>query len=418
MPVPPPNQLSRRVFSCRLLLVLLSAVFVTAQPVPKITDLKPTVILVSIDGFRYDYLDRGNTPNLQSIAKRGVRAEWMTPSFPTKTFPNHYTIVTGLYPEHHGIVGNDFWDNDRQQMYKHDKPIALDGSWWGGEPIWLTAERQGIKAGTLFWPGAEALIQGKHATYWHRYEHDMPVDQRAQIILDWIDKSPSERPQLLTLYFHHVDTAGHDYGPDSPEVNDAMKKVDGALGLLLHGLRARGIEKQVNIIVVSDHGMVSTPVDKKIFIDDYIDPKSLRLVVTGQYLSANPVNGDTDAAIAALRKAPHLTVYRKCEMPARFHYCDNKRIDQIIGIPDEGWEIYTREKFANEKKHSAAGHGFDNMLPRMRATFVAAGPGLMSGKRIAAFPNVDVYSLLCHLLGIQPALNDGTLEPFRSVLRK
>jgi predicted AlkP superfamily pyrophosphatase or phosphodiesterase len=220
------------------------------------------------------------------------------------------------------------------------------------------------------------------------------------------------------LYFHHVDTAGHDYGPDSPEVNGAIQKVDGALGLLLLGLRARGIEKQVNIIVVSDHGMIRTPADQKILIDDYIDPAALRLVVTGQYLSANAVDGDVDSAIAALRKAPHLTVYKKCEMPARFHYCENKRIDPIIGIPDEGWEIYTRNKLAKEKKHSAAGHGFDNMLPRMRATFVTAGPGLKRNKRIPGFPNVDVYALMCHLLGVKPAPNDGSLDPFRNVLRK
>jgi predicted AlkP superfamily pyrophosphatase or phosphodiesterase len=409
---------TRRSFLWAVLFVLVSGAFASTRLVSKITDLKPTVILVSVDGFRYDYLDRGLTPNLMRIARSGVRAEWMQPSFPTKTFPNHYTIVTGLYPEHHGIVGNDFWDNDRQEMYRHDKAVALDGAWWGGEPVWLTAERQGIKAGTLFWPGAEAAIQGQHATYWSKYEHEMPVDRRVQIILAWLDKPVAERPQLLTLYFHHVDTAGHDFGPDSPEVNAAMQKVDGALGLLLQGLRMRGIEKQVNLIVVSDHGMISTPVSQKLFLDDYIDPSALRLVVTGQYLSANALNGDTDAAVAALRKVPHLVVYKKCAMPERFHYCDNQRIDQIIGIPDEGWEITTREKFAKEKKHSVAGHGFDNALPRMRATFIARGPGLKSNKRIPAFPNVDVYELMCHLLGIQPAPNDGTLAPFGTVLRK
>jgi predicted AlkP superfamily pyrophosphatase or phosphodiesterase len=408
---------SRRHFLWQLLFVLVSAAFASAQSTKKITDLKPTVLLISIDGFRADYIDRGFTQNLQRIAKGGVRAEWMQPSFPAKTFPNHYAIVTGRYPEHHGIVGNDFWDNDRQQMYKSNNVVALDGAWWGGEPIWLTSEKQGIKAGTLFWPGAEAPIQGKHATYWTKYQHDMPMEQRVNAILGWLDKPVAERPQMLTLYFHHVDTAGHEFGPESPEVNGVMNQVDGAIGLLLQGLRARGIEKQVNIIVVSDHGMTPTSPDKRIILDDYIDPATLRIVVGGQYLSANAVNGNVDEAIAALRKAPHLTVYKKCEMPARFHFCDNKRIDQIIGIPDEGWEIGTRAKFASLKP-SLGGHGFDNALPRMRATFIARGPGLKSNKRIPGFPNLDVYELMCHLLGIQPAPNDGTLDPFRNVLRK
>jgi predicted AlkP superfamily pyrophosphatase or phosphodiesterase len=412
------KHLTRRSFLFRLRFILIFGAFASAQSIQKVTDLKPTVILISIDGFRYDYLDRGLTPNLTRIAKDGVRAEWMRPSFPTKTFPNHYSIVTGLYPEHHGIVGNDFWDNDRQQMYEYDNPIALDGAWWGGEPIWLTAERQGITAGTLFWPGAEAAIQGKHATYWKKYEHAMPVNERVQTIIQWLDKPVAERPQLLTLYFHQVDTAGHDFGPESPEVNAAIRKVDGALGLLLSALSARGIEKHVNIVVVSDHGMVPTPLDQKILIDDYIDPAALKIVVAGTYLSANAANGDTDAAIAALRKAPHVTVYKKCEMPERFHYCSNPRINEIIAIPDEGWEIVSREKFRNQKKHSAAGHGFDNALPHMRATFIARGPGLKSNKRIPGFPNIDVYELVCHLLGIKPAPNDGTLDPFRTVLRK
>jgi predicted AlkP superfamily pyrophosphatase or phosphodiesterase len=410
------NHLPRRRLLSQVLFVLIYCPFASGETVQKLADLKPTVLLISIDGFRADYLDRGVTPNLLRIAKSGVRAEWMQPSFPTKTFPNHYTIVTGLYPEHHGIVGNEFWDPESSRQFKYNKPTAMESQWWGGEPIWLTAEKQGIKAGTLFWPGAEVQHRGQRATYWMRYQHEMPNAERVRNILRWLDKPSDERPQLLTLYFHVVDTAGHDHGPDSPQLTAALKDVDITIGTLLDGLRQRGIDRQVNLVIVSDHGMAFSRPEQKIFLEDYVDLGALQVAVWGQVLSAAATDGNHEALIASLQKLPHATVYKKCELPERLHYCKNPRISPVIVIADEGWAITTRKHTA-ENSHDYGMHGYDNALPSMRALFIASGPGLKRNKRLPGFPNVDVYELMCHLLGIKPAQNDGTLGSFRTVLR-
>jgi predicted AlkP superfamily pyrophosphatase or phosphodiesterase len=400
-----------------LLVVLLGGVSAAGQPPTRITDLQPTVLLISIDGFRADYLDRGVTPNLIRIAKSGVRAEWMQPAFPTKTFPNHYTIVTGLYPEHHGIVGNEFWDPENGKQFKYNQPVALETQWWGGEPIWITAEKQGVKAGTLFWPGAEVQHNGQRASHWMRYQHEMPNRERVRRILAWLDKPANERPQLLTMYFHMVDTAGHDHGPDSPQLMAALKAVDASLGALLDGLRQRGIERQVNLVIVSDHGMAYSRPEQKIFLEDYMDLAGVQVAVWGQVLSIASADGNHEALIASLQKLPHAKVFKKCDLPERLHYCRNPRISPVIVMADEGWEVTTREHTA-KNSHDYGMHGYDNALPSMRALFIARGPGLKSNKRIPGFANIHVYALMCQLLGIQPAPNDGSLDPFRTVLRK
>ncbi|MBI2683576.1 MAG: alkaline phosphatase family protein [Acidobacteriales bacterium] len=395
------------------------AVLAPAQtPVRKIRDLKPTLLLVSIDGFRADYLDRGITPNLSRLAKSGVRAKWMTPAFPSKTFPNHYTIVTGLYPEHHGIVGNDVWDPDFQAKFTYNKPMAIESRWWWGEPIWNTAERQGMKAGSMFWPGSDAEIGGLRPSEWRTYEHKMPPEDRVAVILSWLDKPVKDRPRMLTLYFSDVDSAGHDYGPDSPELTAAVWKIDRMIGLLQAGFRQRGIEGQVNVIVVSDHGMIPTPADQKIFLEDIVDPASLRVVTWGQLLSVEALDGNNEALYQKLRRIPHATAYRKGEMPARFHYSEGRRIPPVLVLADGGWEITTRKRLADRTMVEVASHGYDNELPQMRALFVAAGPAFRPGRTIPGFPNVDVYPLLCRILGLEPAKNDGSLAPFLPVLKK
>ena len=398
-----------------LLALLLIALGAAAQTPRSISDLKPTLILISIDGFRYDYLDKYSPPNLQSLAATGVRAAALQPSFPTYTFPNHYTIVTGLYPAHHGIVANEMYDPGFDTTFVYKDPTATEARWWGGEPIWVTADKQGQKTASVFWPGSAAPIEGVRPDYWEPFDAKVSPDQRADKILGWLDLPAEQRPTFLALYFDQVDHEGHEAGPDSPQVRDAVSSVDAAIGRLLNGLRQRGIEERVNIIVVSDHGMAPTPPKQAIFIDDYIDLRRVRVVTRGQLFTLWPARGEMDAIFTQLRKVPHARVYRREKVPARWHYSGNARIAPIMLLADEGWTITDRE-YAKSHELKQGGHGYDNNLPSMQATFIAHGPAFKPGTKLPAFSNVDVYELMAYLLRLKPARNDGTLKVFRPVL--
>jgi len=406
----------RRVRSALLIVLLLCAVGLAQQQAPpRITDLKPTIILISIDGYRYDYLDKYPTPNLQQLAASGVRAESMQPSVPTYTFPNHYTLVTGLYPAHHGIVGNEFYDPSFNATFSYKDASATEGRWWSGEPIWVTAHRQGQKTASMFWPGSSATVAGLRPDHWETFDAKVTPDQRVDKILGWLDLPARERPAFLALYFEQVDHAGHEYGPDSPQVRDAVAQVDAAIGRLVDGMRQRGIERQVNIIVVSDHGMANTP--HVIFIDDYIDPRTVRIVNRGPFFTLWPRQDENDAIFAKLQKVPHARAYRRENVPARWHFSGNPRIAPIFLLADEGWVITDRE-YAATHKLNAGGHGYDNNLTSMQATFIAYGQAFKPGSKLPAFPNIDVYDLMAYLLHLKPAKNDGTLKVFEPVLVK
>ena len=398
-----------------LVLLLIAVAWAQEQLSRPITDLKPTLILISIDGFRYDYLDKYSAPALQHLAATGVRAQAMQPSFPTYTFPNHYTIVTGLYPAHHGIVGNEMYDPGFDATFVYKDPVATEGRWWGGEPIWVTAEKQGQKTAALFWPGSTAPIAGKRPDHWEPFDAKVTPDRRVDMVLGWLDLAAEQRPTFLALYFDQVDHEGHEGGPDSPQVRDAVAQVDAAIGRLVEGLRQRGIERQVNIIVVSDHGMTATPPQQVLYLDDYIDPRGVRVITRGQLFTLWPPPGETDAVFAQLRKVPHAHVYRREKVPARWNYSGNPRIAPIILLADEGWNI-TDHEYAKTHALKPGGHGYDNNLPSMQATFIAHGPAFRQGSKLPAFPNVDVYDLMAYLLHLKPAHNDGTLKVFRPAL--
>ena len=386
----------------------------------EITDLKPTVILISVDGFRYDYFGKTPMPNFDWLIAHGARAQYMIPSFPTKTFPNHYTIVTGLYPAHHGIIANNMWDPDLQTSFKTaDRKQVKDRRWWGGEPIWVTAQKQGQKTAPLYWPGSEADVQGIWADYREDFNEKTTPEYRVDKLMSWLDQPQEQRPTFLTLYFEYVDEAGHDYGPGSAQVAEALQKVDHALGYLREGLRSRGIQDKVNIIVVSDHGMAPTARAQTIVLDDYVDLSSVMVVDWSPVLAIRAKDGDDAALYKKLRQMPHVKVYRKDEIPARFHFSGNKRITPIIGIADVGWTIASRASLARHPEKDRGGnHGYDNLAPEMRAIFLAEGPAFKPHSRLKPFPNVDVYSLLAYLLNVKPARNDGTIKPFLPVLHK
>ncbi|MGZ4789360.1 MAG: alkaline phosphatase family protein [Terriglobales bacterium] len=400
----------------RLVLFLL-VVCLAVQAADRITDLRSTVVLVSIDGFRPDYLG-DNTPNLNSLAERGVRAKWMIPSFPTKTFPNHYTIVTGLYPEHNGIVANNMWDSAMGMKFAaSDREQVQNSKWWGGEPIWVTAEKQGLLTAPLDWPGSEAAIEDTRPMYYREFDSKMTAEERVAKLLPYLDKPSAERPRFLTLYMSEVDEAGHDFGPGSPEVKEAVAKVDAALGSLLAGLRERGIDDQVNIVVISDHGMASTSRKKLIQLDGYVDLKTVKIADWGPPVALRALDGNDTALFEKLKRVPHVQAFMTADVPARLHYSDSPRIMPVLLLPDEGWTITSQDWVEKHPGFEHGGqHGYDNQAKSMRATFIAAGPAFASHATLAPFANVHVYSLMAYLLNLRPAETDGSINVFKSVL--
>jgi predicted AlkP superfamily pyrophosphatase or phosphodiesterase len=382
-----------------------------------ITDLKPTVLLVSIDGFRYDYCEKAETPNLQRLIKNGAKAKWLIPQFPTKTFPNHYSIVTGLRPENHGIVSNTMFDPEFNEGFSLRNLKAIrDGKWWGGEPLWVTVEKQGQIAATYFWPGSEAEIAGHRPTYWKEYNHSMPDSQRVRDIMQWLELPASQRPTFLTLYFATVDDAGHAFGPESDSVKIAIRAIDRVIGFLIDELSARGVFEQVNLIIVSDHGMAQTSAERVIFLDDYVDSTLVRVIDWSPVAQLLPLPGKEDEVYRRLFNAhPRLRVYRKAEIPERWHFRNHRRIMPILAVADDGWVISSRR--GGRRREAGGDHGYDNQAQSMRAFFAAHGPAFRSGVEVEPFENIHLYNLVCRILQLTPAPNDGDDSALNMLLR-
>ncbi len=394
-----------------------------AQP-RQIRDLRPTVILVSLDGFRYDYLEKYQPTELNYLARSGLRAKWMVPSFPSKTFPNHYTIATGLYPENHGIIENNIYDTKFDKIFTlSDRDEVEKRRWWLGEPIWVTAQKQGQKTGSMFYPGTEADIGGIRPTYWKLYNEKLPNNARVEAILRWLDLPRGRRPTFLSLYFSDVDDAGHAYGPDSLQTRKAVTKVDRNVARLVAGLRARAIFNQVSLIIVSDHGMAPVDFNNAIILDELFDTNlAERIFWTREIISIFPKVGNEDRIYETLkaRLPRQARVYRKTELPDRFHYSSSQRIPPLLVLPEEGWILTNRKSFEEMKtkgdmKHLRGAHGYDNQLESMRAIFIAHGRQFRKGE-VAPFENVQVYNIMTRLLGLKPAPNDGNNEAVRAIL--
>jgi predicted AlkP superfamily pyrophosphatase or phosphodiesterase len=369
------------------------------------------VVLVSLDGFRPDYLDRPPAVRLRDLAAHGLRARWLRSVAPALTFPNHYTIVTGLYPAHHGIVGNSMRDPGIERPFSLGDTLAVrDARWWGGEPIWATAERQGRRTAAFFWPGSEAPIAGRRPTWYRRYDPSVPNRARVDQALEWLRLPADSAPALVLLYFADVDQAGHAQGPDSPQVDSALARVDRAIGRLEDGLGASGLTDSVDLLIVSDHGMASVTPDHLIFLDDYLDPATVEVTEWAPMLPIRPLDGDADRVYRALAgRNPHFRVYRRADLPARFHYDSTPRTAPIVALADEGWLITTHDR-AKTATPPRGMHGYDPELPSMRAIFLARGPSFRAGTVVPAFENVHLYPLLAGLLGVRPAPGDWRLD--------
>lgn len=398
--------------SLRLALLALFALIV--GPASAKEKRAPVTILVSIDAFRADYLQRGLTPNLSALAHRGISAA-MRPSFPTKTFPNHYAIVTGLRPDRNGIVGNKMEDPARPGetfTMKNDD----DAFWWSeAEPLWAGAEKAGIRSASMFWPGSIVAYDGVRPQDWFPWDENITMTQRVNGVLDWVRRPAAIRPRFITLYFDAVDTAGHRHGPDSPEVNAALRLVDDQIGHLRRGLAA--MDQPADLVVVADHGMANTSAERVVMIHDIADPADYHVVDEGPVALIEPLPGH-EAALAAslLRPLPHAHCARKQDLPERLHYGRNPRVAAFVCQADMGWLLLDKisEKWGVDK----GSHGYDNQAPEMLALFVAAGPDIAARGKLPTFDNVDVYALLRDLLHMPPKADvDGTDAPFRGALK-
>lgn len=299
------------------------------------------------------------------------------------------------------------------------REAVTDGRWWEGEPLWVTAVKQNQRSGTLFWPGSEAEIAGVRPTYWKVYDDDFPNSARVDTVLAWLDLPAARRPTFLTLYFSDVDNAAHRHGPESPEAEKAIRGVDQMLGRLLEGLQRRGILDRVHVIVVSDHGMTPVTRERVIYLDDYLDLDKVNVVDWNPVLAVRPREMNEENIYQKLAGAhPHLQVYRKNEIPERWHYRQHRRIAPIIGVADDGWTI-ARHGLRNtaERVYTTGEHGYDNQLAVMRGIFIATGPAFKSGLVVAPFQNIHLYHLICAILKLQPARNDGDLDSVRAMLR-
>lgn len=377
---------------------------------------KPLVILISMDGFRADYLDRGITPNLSRLAAEGARGA-VRPSFPSKTYPNHYTLVTGLRPDRHGLVDNVMVDRliPGVTFRLSDRTTVKDPRWWNdATPLWVTAERQGVIAASVFWPGSETAIQGAQPTYWLTFDQDVSAEARVDQVLAWLDLPVDRRPGFISLYFDETDTAGHHDGPDSDGLNAAVANTDAAIGRLTAGLAARGLA--ADLVITADHGMAPVSAQRAIYIEDILAESAARRVAMGAFMTVVPAPGrEAEVEAALLRRHDNMTCWRKGKIPARYHFGSHRRIPPIFCLPRTGWMVTTRAAVAKAPIKGGA-HGFDPYAPEMAAVFVAHGPQIRRGVRLRTTDNVDVYPLLARLLGLTVEKSDGRLSGLKRAL--
>jgi predicted AlkP superfamily pyrophosphatase or phosphodiesterase len=374
-------------------------------------------ILISIDGMPADMLGTGATPTVDAIAAEGVHAAWMTPSQPTATFPNHYTLVTGLRPDRHGIVHNIMTDETLGRFVSKQQASAIDGRWWGGEPIWATYQKQGGIAATMFWPGSEARIAGELPHYRRAFDSSVPPDARSDQLLLWLDLPAEKRPRLLTLYFEQYDVAAHGNGTRSPQAMAALREVDSAIARLRAGLHERGLLANANIVVVSDHGMADLPPEQRLWLEDMLDTRLYHTEWWGTFLGLRPKPGQTQAVERVfLREHPHFQCWRKHETPPQWHFGRHPRIPPIVCQMQTGWGMLSREN-APRNQNTRGEHGFEMSDPSMRAVFAASGPSLCRGVALKPFDNIDLYPFLAHLLRVKPAESDGRIDALLPALR-
>ena len=399
--------MAKRIF----LFLLLSLMLLDSQAAGRDT----YTVIISLDGLRWDYLDTYDVPFLNQLAREGVKAV-MQPSFPSKTFPNHYTLATGLVPDHHGIIANTFWDREKGVEFSlGNKETRADGKYYGGDPVWLTAKHQGVKTATVFWVGSDVAVQGEHPTYWRDYQtQQLDFESRVDEVIRLLSMPEEDRPHLVMAYFEEPDRSGHNFGPLNSMTRHAMEDLDLLLCKMWARIQMLPIASQVNFIVTGDHGMTSVDPKRFVDIDDVLpqhwyarfcnDYPTLIYASEPQYI---------DSIYDALQGVDHIRAWKKADVPAYLNYGTNKNMGDVVVLPDVGW------LFADKPSKTQRGsHGFDHTAADMQVGFRAVGPDFKVGyAKPDRFRNVCIYQLLCYLLGVTPSPNDGSLEEVSDLLK-
>jgi len=400
-----------------LFLLLLSGCSATRRTMSEPAAGKRYVVILSMDAFRWDLADRSRTPTLDSLARVGTCAE-IYPVYPSNTFPSHYSMATGLHPDRHGVVNNGFFDRSAGRMRSvFDSADVRTPGFWGGEPIWNTAERQGRTAHIFMWPGSEVPINGRQATVWTRYSAQPTYYERADWVIDAMTRPEREIPDLVMWYFEQPDAVMHACGPESPEAVAQAEHIDSVLRYFFREIRRSPVFDRTDFIVTADHGMAALSPDRYINLYDKLDPARIVRTVAG-----NPFGIEVEAeyageALRILRRTGHMKAWRRERMPARFHYgTRGDRLTNLIVIPETGWTIDYAPSDRPVRKRGA--HGFDNRDRDMHMVFYGSGPDFRAGYRQRPFQNHNIYLLLCRLLGLEPAPNDCDPKAFDAMLRK
>jgi predicted AlkP superfamily pyrophosphatase or phosphodiesterase len=381
---------------------------------------QPYVILISFDGYRWDYVNRGITPNVNSLIGDGAKAVSFKPVFPTKTFPSHISIVTGMYPENHGIIFNEFNDKFHNSNYNTRDSVQLRNSrWYKGEAFWETARRQGIITASYFWPSSDLDLDDRNPEYYYHYVHKRPYEDRIKGVLEWLQYPYDKRPHFITMYFDLTDGVGHRYGPNSPEINMAISSLDSTLGNLLSGLEEIQMRDSVNIILVSDHGMIEVHFEKIINVEEILEGYQFVHSNSGPVMMISADGGDIEKIYSLLEKNEnHYKVYLKNDIPPYYHFSKSPMISEILLVAEMGWAVITNKnlKWMKPEKYNG-NHGYNNHHLDMHGVFIAAGPQFKNNYKAGTINSLDVYPLLCKIFNIIPNNNiDGKLERIEFIL--
>jgi predicted AlkP superfamily pyrophosphatase or phosphodiesterase len=373
------------------------------------------LVVLSMDGFRWDYPEMAATPNLDAMASNGVRAERFVPSFPTTTFASHYTMATGLHPDKHGILVNRFYCPMLDADYnKGDRSTAEDGRFYGGEPIWVTAENQNMTTAAFYWVGSEADVQGVRPAYWKLYDHNFPYEQRIDTIIHWLSLPTEKRPQLIMWYFDEPDSSGHLFGPDAEELIPIITRLDSLVGVFIAKMKQLPHAERINFIVVSDHGMSALSPDREVFIDHYVDTTMIALIDGwNPTMNIKAKEGKVDELYESLKNVEGLQVWKHGEVPERLHHGTHPRTHDLILLAENGWTI----SWSWRPNRSEATHGFDNQFEDMHAIFYAMGPSFKTNQISKPIYTIDLYPLMAHLLQLEPAITDGKFDRVVDLLR-
>lgn len=372
-------------------------------------------MVLSLDGFRSDYPDRAKVPTLDSLAQAGVKAAFR-PSFPSVTFPNHYAMATGLYPDHNGLINNTFYAADLDSVYRvADRNTVENPDFYGGEPIWVTAEKQGVKSASFFWVGSETKIQGIQPSIWKKFDASVPYADRADSVVAWLQLPKEARPHLVMWYIEEPDGIGHAVTPDSSGIIGKIEELDGVLHHFFSEVRKLDIFPKIDFIVLSDHGMATFYPENYINLNDYLPRDSFDYVFDGVPTLLYPKPSYTDSAYAILQRIPRIRAWRKSEIPEKYNYGTNPRIGELVVLPDVGTMLHFREK---GRAWLGGAHGYDNFSPEMEAIFYAAGPSFQKNVKKPTMANVNLYLLISTLLGLNPAPNDGDSTVVSGLLRE